>query len=233
LVGAIHLGDPQPGNMSALYRGQLLSPEICRVAARQMVAPASCSATLTNCPRLDSLDPDGYSKIHRSFDQRRYKMIDRRNVLKCLTAISIANLVRANAEASTMSEDGLVTIASKFPVKETLNRLEADLKTKDITVFARIDHAAGAASVAMPLRPTELLIFGNPKGGTPLMQSNQTIGIDLPLKILGWQDAGGKVWLTYNDPSWLGRRHHLGAGTDANVSALTTLLTNFAKAAAG
>ena len=110
-----------------------------------------------------------------------------------------------------MSEDGLVTIASGFSVKHTIDRLEANLKAKDITVFARIDHATGAASVAMPLRPTELLIFGNPKAGTPLMQSNQTMGIDLPLKVLSWQDAGGKVWLTYNDPSWLARRHRLGS----------------------
>ena len=132
-----------------------------------------------------------------------------------------------------MSEDGLVTIASRFSVKESLDRLEASLKAKDIAVFARIDHAAGAASVAMPLRPTELLIFGNPKAGTPLMQSNQTIGIDLPLKVLGWQDASEKVWLTYNDPAWLARRHRLGAGTDASVSALATVLANLAKAAAG
>jgi uncharacterized protein (DUF302 family) len=131
-----------------------------------------------------------------------------------------------------MSEDGVVTVASKYSVKETLDRLEGDLRAKDITVFARIDHAAGAASVEMPLRPTELLIFGNPKAGTPLMQSNQTIGIDLPLKMLGWQDAGGKVWLTYNDPGWLARRHRLGASTDANVNALAAVLANLAKAAA-
>jgi uncharacterized protein (DUF302 family) len=160
-------------------------------------------------------------------------MIDRRDALKCLTAIPIANLVRTKAEASTMSEDGLVTLASKFSVKETLGRLETDLKAKAITVFARIDHAAGATSVAMPLRPTEVLIFGNPKAGTPLMQSKQTIGIDLPLKVLGWQDAEGKVWLTYNDPSWLARRHRLGPDTDASVNALATALATLAKAAAG
>ncbi len=101
-----------------------------------------------------------------------------------------------------MSEDGLVTIPTKYSVKEALDRLEAALKAKRVTIFARIDHAAGAATVDMPLRPTEVLIFGNPKAGTPLMQSNQTIGLDLPLKILSWQDASGKVWLTYNDPLW-------------------------------
>ena len=160
-------------------------------------------------------------------------MVIRRNVLKCLTAVAVASLFESKVEAYTMSEDGLVSVASKYSVKDTLDRLEADLKAKGITVFARIDHAAGAASVAMSLRPTEVLIFGNPKGGTPLMQSNQTIGIDLPLKMLGWQDADGKVWLAYTDVSWLARRHHLGPSTDANVNALATLQGNLAKAAAG
>jgi uncharacterized protein (DUF302 family) len=160
-------------------------------------------------------------------------MIERRSALKCLAALYAAALIAAKPEASTMSEDGLITIASKFSVKQTLDRFDADLKAKGITVFARIDHAAGAASVAMPLRPTELLIFGNPKAGTPLMQSNQTIGIDLPLKILGWQDADGKVWLTYNDPSWLGRRHRLDSGTNASINALATMLATLSNAAAG
>jgi uncharacterized protein (DUF302 family) len=160
-------------------------------------------------------------------------VVIRRNVLKCLTAAAVASLFKSKAEAYTMFEEGLVSVASKYPVKDTLDRLEAELKAKGITLFARIDHAAGAATVAMPLRPTEVLIFGNPKGGTPLMQSNQTIGIDLPLKVLGWQDADGKVWLTYNDVSWLARRHHLGPSTDANVTALATLQGNLAKAAAG
>jgi len=154
-------------------------------------------------------------------------------MLRSLTAAAVATVFEANAEASTMAEDGLVSVASKYAVKDTLVRLEADLKAKGVTVFARIDHAAGAASVAMPLRPTEVLIFGSPKGGTPLMQANQTIGIDLPLKVLAWQDADGKVWLTYNDVRWLARRHHLGPETDANVNALAMLLANFTKAAAG
>ena len=132
-----------------------------------------------------------------------------------------------------MLDDGLVTIPSRFPVRESLDRLEAELKSKGITVFARIDHAAGAASVGMPLGPTQLLIFGNPKAGTPLMQSGQAIGIDLPLKVLGWQDAGGKVWLTYNDPRWLARRHRLDPDMDASVGALAAVLANLAKAAAG
>jgi uncharacterized protein (DUF302 family) len=127
---------------------------------------------------------------------------------------------------------GLVTIASKYPVKEAIDRLEAALRAKGVAIFARIDHAAGAASVEMALRPTELLIFGNPKAGTPLMQANQTIGLDLPLKILAWQDAAGKVWLTYNDADWLARRHRLGDSAKPAVEALATVLANFAKAAA-
>jgi uncharacterized protein (DUF302 family) len=144
----------------------------------------------------------------------------------------IAGRNQFELEANTVSEDGLVTMASNHTVSQTLDRLENALKSKDITVFARIDHAAGAASVAMPLRPTELLIFGNPKGGTPLMQSNQTVGIDLPLKILGWQDAGGQTWLTFNDPVWFARRHQLSPTTDANVGALKILLETLTKAAA-
>ena len=131
-----------------------------------------------------------------------------------------------------MSDNGLVSIASSYSVKETFDRLEVALRAKNITVFTRIDHAAGAASVAMMLRPTELLIFGNPKAGTPLMQCNQTIGIDLPLKILGWQDEGGKVWISYNDPRWLARRHGLSATTTATVVAMATLLASLSKAAA-
>jgi len=130
-----------------------------------------------------------------------------------------------------VSEDGLVTIASKHTVSETIDLLERTLKAKDITVFARIDHSAGAASAAMTLRPTELLIFGNPRGGTPLMQSNQTVGIDLPLKVLVWQDTGGQVWLTYSDPTWLAWRHHLSSATDANVGALKLLLETVTKSA--
>ena len=100
-----------------------------------------------------------------------------------------------------MATDGLTTIKSGHAPKETMNRLEAAVKAKGLTLFARVDHAAGAAGVGLSLRPTELLIFGNAKGGTPLMQANQTVGIDLPLKALVWQDARGDTWLSYDDPS--------------------------------
>jgi uncharacterized protein (DUF302 family) len=114
-----------------------------------------------------------------------------------------------------------------------MDRLEAEIKALGMTVFARVDHAAGAASVGLPLRPTELLIFGNAKGGTPLMQADQAIGIDLPLKALVYQDASGKVWLAYNDPSWLAERHGLGKTVAPNVAAMTAALQAVAAKATG
>jgi uncharacterized protein (DUF302 family) len=100
-----------------------------------------------------------------------------------------------------------------------------------MTVFAHIDHAAGAATASLPLRPTDLLIFGAAKGGTPLMQLVQTIGIDLPLKALVWQDAEGVTWLSYNDPAWLASRHSLDQKADAAVEAMSAALNAMAKAA--
>jgi uncharacterized protein (DUF302 family) len=132
-----------------------------------------------------------------------------------------------------MAADGLITVRSNYSSKETMKRLETEVKAKGLTVFARIDHAAGAAEVGLSLRPTELLIFGNAKGGTPLMQSVQTIGIDLPLKILIWQDEAGDTWLSYNDPGWLARRHGANHNVEATVTALTSALHALAKAATG
>lgn len=103
--------------------------------------------------------------------------------------------------------DGLITLESPHSPKETMNKLESIVKDKGLKVFARIDHAKGADSIGESLRPTELLIFGNPKGGTPLMKCAQTAGIDLPLKALVWEDEDGKVWLGYNDPQYLADRH--------------------------
>jgi uncharacterized protein (DUF302 family) len=130
-----------------------------------------------------------------------------------------------------MAADGLTTIRSHYGPKDTIEKLEAAVQGKGMTVFARIDHAAGAAEVGLSLRPTELLIFGNAKGGTPLMQSNQTIGIDLPLKALVWQDEAGNTWLSYNDPSWLAKRHGLGHEVEAAASAMTAALTALMRSA--
>jgi uncharacterized protein (DUF302 family) len=125
--------------------------------------------------------------------------------------------------------DGLTTVPSTLGPKETMDRLEAGVRGKGLTVFARIDHAAGAVAAGLPLRPTELLVFGNARGGTPLMQAAQTAGIDLPLKALVWQDADGKTWLAYNEPSWIAARH--GAHVEAVAASLGAALAALAKAA--
>jgi uncharacterized protein (DUF302 family) len=104
---------------------------------------------------------------------------------------------------------GLITIQSDYSVKETINRLASIVESKGLTVFARIDHAGNAEKQGLQLRPTELIIFGNPKAGTILMQDKQTAGIDLPVKALAWQDEAGKIWLTYNDTKWIADRHGL------------------------
>ena len=106
-----------------------------------------------------------------------------------------------------LGADGLIALKSAHGAKDTMDRLESAVKQKGLNVFARIDHAAGAAKVGKQLRATELLIFGNPQGGTPFMECAQSVGIDLPLKALVWQDESGQVWLGYNDPAYLASRH--------------------------
>jgi uncharacterized protein (DUF302 family) len=125
----------------------------------------------------------------------------------------------------------LTTVASSFSPKKTMDRLEAEVRAKGLSVFARVDHAAGAAEAGLELRPTNLIIFGNARGGTPLMQASQTAGIDLPLKALVWQDAAGKTWLSYNEPSWIAQRHHLGIKAEI-VDKLAAALSAMAKKAA-
>src|ERR1700741_3476553 len=123
-----------------------------------------------------------------------------------------------------MPQHGLITLSSRYPARDTVQRLLAALAKRNMTVCARIDHAAGAASAGLTLRPTEVVIFGNPKGGTALMQDRQSAGIDLPLKALVSEDAGGNAWLTYNDPAWIAERHGLGAASAAAVKAMAELL---------
>ena len=127
--------------------------------------------------------------------------------------------------------DGLVSIRSQNGPQETMDRLDAAVKARGMTVYARIDHAASAAEVGLPLRPTDLLIFGNARAGTPLMESMPTIGIDLPLKALVWQDIAGNTWVSYNDPVWLARRHRL-EGSDGTTAAMSGMLEAIAKSAA-
>jgi len=105
--------------------------------------------------------------------------------------------------------EGLTSIQSSFGPKETMDRLETEIRAQGMHVFARIDHAAGVAEAGLTLAPTGLIIFGNARGGTPLMQSVQTVGIDLPLKALVWEDASRTPWLSYNEPSWIAQRHRI------------------------
>ncbi len=119
-----------------------------------------------------------------------------------IAAVALASIVSAAGAA-----DGLIALKSPHSAKVTMDKFEAMAKERGLNVFARIDHAAGAAKIGKTLRPTELLIFGNPQGGTPLMECAQTAGIDLPLKALVWEDASAQVWLGYNDPGFLAQRH--------------------------
>jgi uncharacterized protein (DUF302 family) len=117
--------------------------------------------------------------------------------------------VFVTGEGPVKTGEGIISKASKYSVAETLDRVEAVLGEKGIRVFARVDHSGEAEKVGLKMRPTQLLIFGNPKGGTPVMVAAPTAAIDLPLKALAWQDDDGKVWLSYNDPEYLKQRFGL------------------------
>ena len=136
------------------------------------------------------------------------------------------------ASNSLGATQGLTSIRSSFRPKETMERVEAQIQARGLNVFARIDHAAGAADVGLPLEPTELIIFGNARGGTPLMQSVQTVGIDLPLKILVWQDAANTTWFSYDEPIWIARRHGV-AGVESTIDKMADLLRTIAREAVG
>jgi uncharacterized protein (DUF302 family) len=132
-----------------------------------------------------------------------------------------------------MSPEGLVVHLSGSGPKQTMDRLAAAVASHGMTVMARIDHAGAAAEVGLELRPTEVLIFGNPRGGTPLMQAVQTLGLDLPLRALVWQDAEGRTFVGYNDPRWLAERHGLPASAEPALAAMTRALEAVAAAATG
>ncbi len=132
--------------------------------------------------------------------------------------------------SSAWATEGMISVKSAHSVAATADRLEDILNGKGMTVFARIDHAAGAAKVGKTLPPTQLVIFGNPKVGTPLMQCSHSIAIDLPQKALIWQDESGQVWLAYNDPQYLALRHNT-QGCDAVLKKVAMALGNFANKA--
>ena len=134
-----------------------------------------------------------------------------------ITRIALAVLLFA-CYTNASAVDGMTVAKSPYSARETMNRLEENVKGRGLRVFARIDHAEGAATIGKKLRPTELLIFGSPQGGTPVMECAQTAGIDLPLKALVWEDAAGFVWIGYNAPSYTVQRH-----TNENCAAVDGL----------
>jgi uncharacterized protein (DUF302 family) len=151
--------------------------------------------------------------------------------IKLLVAFLVMLLV-GFASVSVADDNGLVTKKSNYSVKETLDRLEGVLKEKGITIALRWSHSDNGNKVGIPLRPTDLLIFGNPKLGTNMFTSKQTAGIDFPMKALAWEDEKGQVWLTYNDPSYLAKRHGI-ADRDEVVKKMTGALDKFTSAATG
>ncbi len=133
-------------------------------------------------------------------------------------------------QVSAFASDGLITLKSNHSVNQTRTNLVNILKNKGMTVFKVIDHQKGGQSVGKELRPTTVVIFGNPKVGTPLMQCAQTVAIDLPQKALIWEDVGGQVWYSYNDPQYMVKRHNI-KGCEEPLNKITHALVNFAKAA--
>lgn len=146
-----------------------------------------------------------------------------------LTAAMII-LTFAAAPHSQAAPDGMIVKPSAHSVSETLDRLGAVLEKNGIRIFARVDHAAGAEGVGMDLPATQLLIFGNPNLGTPLMQAARTVAIDLPMKALAYRDANGDVQLAYNDPAYLAARHGID-GEDAVIDKMTGALGKLTDAA--
>ena len=142
----------------------------------------------------------------------------------------ILSLLMLTMPLAQADDDGLISKKSPHSVKVTLDRLQNILQKKGITIVTRWSHDAGAKKAGMELRPTELLIFGNPKMGTHFFTSNQTAGIDLPMKALAWQDAKGQVWLTYNDPTYIAHRHGIDDRGEI-VKKMTGALDNMTNAA--
>jgi uncharacterized protein (DUF302 family) len=125
---------------------------------------------------------------------------------------------------TAVSGNGMVHVSSPYPVPEAFKRLEAIVLARGLSILARIDHGGDAAKVGLKMHPTQLLIFGNPKAGTPLMIASPTLAIDLPLKALVWEDGEGKVWVTYNSPEFLKQRHNIPDSLVKNVSGVGAIV---------
>jgi uncharacterized protein (DUF302 family) len=125
---------------------------------------------------------------------------------------------------ASLPDNGLVHLRSPYSVPETLKRLQSVLQAKNLDVFARVDHSGEAEKVGLKMRPTQLIVFGSPKAGTPLMVASPTLAIDLPLKALAWEDADGQVWLSYNSPEYLKQRHNVPDELIKNIAGVGALL---------
>ena len=140
----------------------------------------------------------------------------------------IALTLASTVAPALAADNGIASVASNYSVPETVNRLESIAKAKGLVVFARIDFSADAARSGLEMRPTQMLIFGNPKAGTPLMLAAPSVAIDLPLKALAWEDASGQVWLSYNTPEYLGARHGVPEALLRNLAGIKALVESAA-----
>lgn len=147
-----------------------------------------------------------------------------------LSALGVLLLYLVNSQVLAEQSAGVIRVKSKHSVAATVDKLESALASKGMTIFKRVSHSDGAARVGLELRPTELMIFGNPKVGTPLMQCQQLAALDLPQKALVYEDENGQVWFAYNDPAYIAGRHNI-SGCDAVVTKISKALANFSRAA--
>ena len=150
--------------------------------------------------------------------------------MKLYAALAVVLIASIFTTYSAFAQEGVVSVESPFDVATTIDKLTTVLESKGMTVMGRVNHAQNAESVDLSLRPTELLIFGNPKAGTPLMNCAQSVALDLPQKMLAWQDEAGTTYLAYNDPMYLKERHGI-EGCDEALATVSEALANFAAAA--
>ena len=152
------------------------------------------------------------------------------NTVNKISVQAIVITILLGTQAYAENSNGMIIIKSNNSVTATIDKLENVLKTKGMTIFKRVNHAAGAEKAGLQLRPTELLIFGNPKVGTPLMLCSQTAALDLPQKALAYEDEDGQVWLAYNDPAYMAKRHGI-QGCEEPLQKVTNALAKFTRIA--
>ena len=160
------------------------------------------------------------------------KILSLKTLLMALSIASLAACTSMPPPQNPQGVHGVIAITSKHNVKDTMDRFEAAVKAKDMTIFARVDHAAGAQRVGKTLRPTQTLIWGNPQAGTPMLLCTQTVGIDLPQKALVWEDSKGVVYLAWNDPVHLVTNRHETPGCEGVTNPIAAALRAFAESAA-